>query len=118
MAGKKRHERQEYWKDLVNRQAVSRLSIRQFCVEEGVSEQSFYQWRKKVRGSTKYGRRPSMSSRRRDSDNGLFVPVKLLDNAPPLEIVHPLGYRIHLTGEVNAVALRHVIETLDERGTP
>jgi hypothetical protein len=44
--------------------------------------------------------------------------VKLLDSAAALEIIHPLGYRIQVTGEVNPVALRHVIETLDERGTP
>jgi hypothetical protein len=46
------------------------------------------------------------------------VPVKLLDSAPALEIIHPLGYRIQMTGEVNPVALRHVIEALDERGAP
>jgi hypothetical protein len=116
MAGKKSREKQAYWQEMLDRQAVSGLSIRQFCAEEGVSEPSFYQWRKKLRGSTKDGR-PPMASRHRDSNNGpLFVPVKLLNSAPALEIIHPLGYRIQMTGEVNPVALRHVIETLDERG--
>jgi hypothetical protein len=41
--------------------------------------------------------------------------LKLLDAAAPLEIVHPLGYRIVVSGDVNPVALRRVIETLDER---
>jgi hypothetical protein len=41
--------------------------------------------------------------------------LKLPDTAAPLEIVHPLGYRIRVTGDVNPVALRRVIETLDER---
>jgi hypothetical protein len=42
--------------------------------------------------------------------------LKLVDAAATLEIVHPLGYRIQLTGDVNPVTLRQVIETLDERG--
>jgi hypothetical protein len=42
--------------------------------------------------------------------------LKLLDTAATLEIVHPLGCRIQVTGDVNPVALRHVIEALDERG--
>jgi hypothetical protein len=41
--------------------------------------------------------------------------LQLLDAASTLEIVHPLGYRIQVTGDVNPVALRCVIETLDER---
>ena len=46
----------------------------------------------------------------------MFVPLKLLDAAQSLEIVHPLGYRIQVAGDVNPVALRQVIEVLDERG--
>ena len=56
------------------------------------------------------------AARQTGGDNTrLFVPLKLLDAASTLEIVHPLGYRIHVTGDVDPVALRHVIETLDER---
>jgi hypothetical protein len=50
-------------------------------------------------------------------DNGrLFVPLKLLDASATLEIIHPLGYRVQVTGDVNPAALRQVIEVLDERG--
>jgi hypothetical protein len=45
----------------------------------------------------------------------MFIPLQLLGAASTLEIVHPLGYRIQVTGDVNPVALRCVIETLDER---
>ena len=117
MARKKSPEKQAYWQEVLERQAGSGLSIRQFCARAGVLEPSFYAWRKKLRESTKDGRR--LASGRRDSDKApLFVPVKLLDSAPALEIIHPLGYRIQMIGEVNPVALRHVIETLDERGSP
>jgi hypothetical protein len=85
---------------------------------ERLSEPSFYAWRKKLREPMRDGGRPPAASVRQDSDNGpLFVPIKLPDSVPALEIIHPLGYRIQLSGEVNPIALRHVIETLDGRGT-
>ena len=105
------------WREILGRQADSGLSIRAFCAAEGLSEPSFYAWRKRLRDPTNERRCDrSQEVTAQKSDNGpLFVPVKLLDTAPALEIIHPLGYRIHVTGDVNPVALRHVIETLDER---
>ena len=119
MAGRKSAEKVLRWREILRCQADSGLSIRAFCTREGLSEQSFYGWRKKLGDPTNGVQRPLVASRPQTSNNGpLFVPVKMLDTPPALEIVHPLGYRIQVTGEVNPVALRHVIETLDERGAP
>jgi len=118
MAGRKRAEKALHWQEILRRQAESGFSIREFCTTEGLSEPSFYAWRKKLREPMKDGRQPPIVSRRQQPKNGpLFVPLNVLDSAPALEIIHPLGYRIQLTGEVNPIALRHVIETLDPRGT-
>jgi len=117
MARIRRSEKALRWREILQRQAESGVSIRGFCATEGISEPSFYAWRKKLRGPTLDDQGAAMAGRRPASDHGpLFVPVKLLDTAPTLEIVHPLGYRIHVHGEVNPVVLRHVIEALDERG--
>ena len=117
MAVRKSAEKALRWREIMIRQADSGVSIRKFCAPAGVSVPSFYAWRKKFRESTKDGR-PSAGVSPLSSGNGpLFVPVKLLDKASALEIFHPLGYRIQLTGEVDPIALRHVIETLDGRGT-
>jgi hypothetical protein len=108
------------WRGIVRRQPESGLSIRDFCAAEGISEPSFYAWRKKLRQRPCDDRPEARQSRHGEegADNApLFVPLKLVDAAAMLEIVHPLGYRIQVTGDVNRVALRHVIETLDERGT-
>ena len=109
MATKKNGEAEARWQEILDRQAGSGLSIRGFCSAEEISEPSFYAWRKKLR--TRKGAR-----REQASDNAqLFIPLQLLGAAATLEIVHPLGYRIQVTGDVNPVALRQVIETLDER---
>jgi hypothetical protein len=109
MATKKNGETEARWREILDRQAGSQLSIRRFCVAEGISEPSFYAWRKRLRT-------PKGARREQASDNAqLFIPLQLLGAASTLEIVHPLGYRIQVNGDVNPVALRHVIETLDER---
>lgn len=116
MARIKSAEKALRWREILKRQAESVVSIRRFCAMERISEPSFYAWRKKLLESMIDDRRGAMGGRQQKSDEGpLFVPVKLLDTASMLEIIHPLGYRIQVAGEVNPVALRHVIETLDER---
>ena len=78
----------------------------------------FYAWRKKFRERQNEGadaRKPRRPAD--DPDNRrLFVPLELVDSAETLEVVHPLGYRVRVIGDVNATALRHVIEILDGRG--
>lgn len=119
MARKKREGRERFWRGILRRQAESDLSIRRFCAVEGISEPSFYAWRKKLRERQHDGSRVRQSRGHKEvvsDDARLFVPLKLLGAAAALEIIHPLGCRIQVTGEVNPVALRQVIEALDERG--
>ena len=47
MARKKNSE--NYWRDMLNRQSRSGLSVREFCAKAGVSQPSFYAWRRKFR---------------------------------------------------------------------
>ena len=117
MARRKSAEKAASWREIIRQQAASGVSVRQFCMTEGLSEPSFYAWRKRLRERREDGPHLPVAKHRPEAGEGpLFVPVRLLDSAPSLEIVHPLGYRIQLTGEVNPISLRHVIETLDARG--
>ena len=50
MARKKSGEREALWRGILRRQAESGLPICRFCAVEGISEASFYAWRKKLRG--------------------------------------------------------------------
>ena len=118
MAGRKNAEKELRWREILKRQAASGASVREFCRTAGVSEPSFYAWRKKLGMRKDDSARPRSARRRKDrSDNGrLFVPMRVLDTAATLEIMHPLGCRIHVSGDVNPVALRQVLDVLDERG--
>lgn len=118
MAGKMSAEIEARWREILERQAGSGQSVRRFCASEGISEPSFYTWRKKLRERQEGGPRSRQSRCRAKAsdDASLFVPMRLLDTAATLEIVHPLGYRIRVTGDVPPVTLRHVIEALEDRG--
>ena len=118
MAGRANSEKELRWREMLERQGDSGVSIREFCLNEGVSEPSFYAWRKKLgmRKDSSAWRQPARGGKDRSDNGSLFVPLQVLDTAASLEIIHPLGYRIQVSGDVNPVALRQVIEVLDERG--
>jgi len=117
MAGKQSSEKQSYWQEIVGRQSESGLSVRQFCAAERVSEPSFYAWRRKLakpKGSVNRSRAPSR--RRSASRNGReFIPLSLLESSGTVEVVHPLGYQIRVTGEVSARDLQRILDVLDGR---
>jgi hypothetical protein len=117
MASKQSSEKQLYWQEMIDRQAGSGLSVRQFCVAERVSEASFYAWRRKL-GKAKGVVKRSRTSNRRPSgprSGREFIPLKLLESSGAVEVVHPLGYRIRVTGEVHARDLQRVLDVLDGR---
>ena len=44
-----------------------------------------------------------------------FISLRLRDSASALEVIHPLGYQVRVTGDVNLTTLRQVLQVLDER---
>lgn len=40
--------RAEFWRELIERQTCSELTVRNFCEFEGVSTASFYNWRRRL----------------------------------------------------------------------
>ena len=116
---KRNSQKEVYWRDMVKRQARSGVSVRRFCSEQGISEPSFYGWRKKlarrgqevVTASSRLSKNGAASS-----DSGeAFIPLAVADSGHTLEVVHPLGYRVRITGEVNAQSLKQVLDALDQR---
>lgn len=45
-------EKAEFWRFVVREQSRSGLNVREFCHQEGMSEASLYQWRKKLASTT------------------------------------------------------------------
>jgi hypothetical protein len=58
------------WRDRVKRWRESGQSVRRFCWREGVSEPSFYQWRKRLSADLDSGR---------SEQAAVFVPLQVVD---------------------------------------
>ena len=61
---------EDRWRDRIKRWRGSGLSVREFCLREGVSEPSFYQWRKRLKAHR---------SSDGDGSPAVFVPVQVVD---------------------------------------
>ncbi len=94
--------RSEYWRALIGEQGQSGLPVARFCKERGISEQSFYVWRKRLR--------------KEDSVRFALVETGLrqqqADATPILEVIFPEGEQLRIGAGVNADVLRAVLEAL------
>ncbi len=110
-----RDVKQRFWQERIARWRGSGLSVRQFCQREGLSEPSFYAWRRVLsqRGKSE-GARPSGTSHRSD-----FVPVHVLERSPRkasmIEIVLPRGRRVRVGPGFDRAALEQVLEILQRQ---
>ena len=95
--------KQKRWAELIGQQEQSRLSVSVFCRNHGVSDQSFYNWRKRLSG---------------------VEPIRfaLVDaNAPvpkdslPVELILVSGHRLRIAPGTDAATLRTVLAVLRER---
>jgi transposase-like protein len=94
--------RQERWAELIRQQGQSKVSVSVFCREHGVSDQSFYSWRKRLSG-------------------GGPVRFALVEaNAPvtrdslPFELILASGERLRIAPGADAATLRTVLNVLRE----
>src|ERR1700730_17777730 len=86
--------RREYWREIVSQQEQSDLSVHAFCEQRGVTEASFYNWRKQLRNNTAVG----------------FALVdaqgKGCKPKAPVELVLATGDRVQIAPGVDAATLR------------
>jgi transposase-like protein len=47
--GRRDIAKEQYWRELVERQAASGQSVRAFCAQEALDENAFYSWRRTIR---------------------------------------------------------------------
>ena len=99
--GKTVEERTAYWRERIAEQERSGIPVQQFCKERGITEQSFYVWRKRLR----------------KQEPARFA---LVETGPAwqhvsqtgLELVLVTGERLRLDADVDPLLLRRVLEAL------
>ena len=90
----------DQWRDRIAEHERSGLSVKRFCKERGVSEYSFYTWRKRL--AKKEPVRFALVNREAAGQ----------EPATALELVLMSGERLRIGNGVNAATLRTVVEAL------
>jgi transposase-like protein len=94
--------RGEYWREQIAEQERSGMTVQRFCEDQGLTEQTFYVWRKRLRKQEP-------------------MRFALLETGPArqqattelgLELVLTTGERLRIGAGVDPTALRRVVEAL------
>ena len=110
MANSKRSTgKEEFWRLTLREHQQSGLTIRAFCQREGLSEPSFFAWRKRIenRNSTHRSTEPA-------SELGELVPLDIIDSpeGDSLEIVTPGGFTLRCARAVDPSRLGALIDVI------
>jgi hypothetical protein len=102
-------KKETFWRRMVQGQAGSGRSVRDWCRKHHLHEAGFYAWRKELA--------------RRDAERGApaFVPVQVTEDEPAgaggeMEIVLASGRRVRVCGPVNRRTLSDVLAVLEGAG--
>lgn len=114
-------EKEQFWRQIVDGHAGSGLSVRRYCSDCGVSEQSFFAWRKEL---TRRDAAVKEKRARSPSTNESPAPIRFaqlqiaageLVGAACLEIVLPSGVRIRVPRGACRNTLSDVLSALERR---
>lgn len=132
MAKRASQERERFWRDLIERQPASGLGITRFCEQAGVSANSFFAWKRRLRaqnGQVQQGTRtsrrravtrPRSNPPRRTAAATPLVPVRLVadpdrpraPHATAIEVEWPNGVVLRVAAECNGRVVRDVLKAL------
>src|SRR5688572_20584504 len=111
MANRRRDSRKAaFWRQVVARWRRSGQGVREFCAGTGLSEPSFYAWRRELAARDQVEAQQRARVRRRSGTKPRFVPVRVVPSpiagAAPLEVVLGNGRVIRITTDFDAALLR------------
>jgi transposase len=104
--------KERWWREALRRQAVSGLSVREFCGREKLAESAFYAWRRVVAERD--------AERTTKGQTSAFVPLTVIESAwqeAAIEIELASGRRLRLPLSIAPARLAEFVQALEGRGT-
>jgi hypothetical protein len=99
--------KEQFWREVLQQWSRSGLSVRAFCARQGVSEPSFYAWRRTLR--------------QREAEALRFVPVRVVSEAKPsapgdgsVELVLAAGRRLRIGPGFDGPTVQRLLALLEE----
>lgn len=108
--GRRDVAKEQYWRELIERQAASGQSVRTFCAHEALDENAFYSWRRTIRQRD--------APAKPDKTPPAFVPAVLSGPAPSeswLVIELPGGRALRVPESIAAQRLAELVAALEGR---
>ena len=115
MAKRRRNAvKEKFWRRAVEDWRGSGLSVRAYCAQAGLSEPSFYVWRRELQRREPQRREPQRRDRWAASTSvPTFVPVQVLaETGAAIEIVLPQGAVVRVRSGFDRQTLQDVIAIL------
>jgi hypothetical protein len=117
--------KEQFWRDMLLRWQRSEQTIRHFCSEHGLGEQSFYTWRRTIaqrdqqNAAVQHDRPTVCQAATADdgpTDLPAFVPLRVTPAAlsGQLELVTGPGRVIRIPPDFDAATLRKLLAILEE----
>ena len=121
--------KEHFWRRLLRQWQRSGQGVRSFCRQHGLSEPSFYAWRRTIQQRDRQaqpksppGRRPRASDPRQGAaapgrpgaGQPAFVPVSIAAAPPALEVVLRDGRTVRVPPDFDAATLRQLLAVLAE----
>lgn len=114
-------EKEQFWRQIVDAHAGSGLSVRRYCSDRGVSEQSFFAWRKELARRDAAAKEKHARSASTNQSLGpmrfaqLQIAAGELAGGACLEIVLPTGVRVRVPRGACRDTLSDVMGVLERR---
>lgn len=108
---KSNNEKRQFWQMVIETWQSSGLSVSKFCKVEGLSEGSFYNWRKKLAVAN------SKHSKQNGSGSSAFIEVSMPKGNPvALELVLSSGNSLRISSGADNKTLSSVLSVLHREG--
>ena len=103
-------DRRQFWQMVIETWQDSGMAVSKFCKDEGLSEGSFYNWRKKLAKTNAPGAGKQTALR-----PSAFIEVSIPKNDPAaLELVLSSGNILRISSGADVKTLTHVLSALCE----
>lgn len=114
--GRRRKDRELYWRSVLERQADSGLSVAQFCRQESVSAPSLYAWKRKLQQQEAGSAAIDSQGAETAPWGAQLVPVRIESGSSPVpvRIALPQGASIDAPSGIDRSALVELLGALRE----
>ena len=108
---KSNNEKRQFWQMAINTWQDSGMSVSRFCKAEGLTEGTFYNWRKKLTDEQ------SQTSKEKDLNSSAFIQLTMPKNDPvALELVLSSGNTLRISSTADSTTVINVLSALREAG--